>query len=262
SVIWKNRLIGQQFNASKTSEKGQFETFCERITGDSPKRIEALKSILGYLLHRNKSVGEPKAVILYDENMGKNGQAHGGTGKTLLSFALKKCREGILFDGKDIKTGSFFKNQRIEVTSDLLIYDDLNENIRFDSFFSMVTSGIEIEKKRQQSFYLEHSKAPKILISSNYYVKGPGGSSDTRRRHEFNITNYYSSDFTPENEFGNRFFDEQWPQEEWNKFFFFMMNCVRLYLNNGLIKLDSDKLVRQKIVSSTSKNFYEFAEAV
>lgn len=262
NVIWKNRLIKHTFNAPVDESKGQFEMFCEKITNNDPARFEALKSILGYLLHRNKSVGEPKAVILYDENMGQNNQAHGGTGKTFLCLALGICRDAIMFDGKDIKTGSWFKNQRVEITSDLLVYDDLNPNIKFDNFFSMITSGIEVEKKRQHSFYIDYSMSPKIVISSNYYVQGPGGSSDKRRRHEFELANYYSDNFTPEMEFGNRFFEEHWNQEEWNKFFYFMMQCSQVYLDKGLISLDSGSVTKKKIISATSNNFYDFAESL
>jgi hypothetical protein len=260
NVIWKNRLIKYAFNAPENESKGQFEMFCEKITNNDPVRFEALKSILGYLLHRNKSVGDPKAIILYDENMGKNNQAHGGTGKTLLCLALAICIEAILFNGKEIKTGSWFKNQRVEITSDLLIYDDLDPKIQFDNFFSMITSGIEVEKKRQQSFQIDQSMSPKIVISSNYYVQGPGGPSDKRRRHEFELANYYSDIFTPEMEFGNRFFEEHWDQEEWNKFFYFMMQSVQVYLDKGLIKLDLGSMTKKKIISTTSNNFYDFAE--
>ena len=88
---------------------GQFEKFCYNIAGTNEIRFQALKTIIGYLLHRNKEVGEPKAIIFYDERMGQNNQAHGGTGKTLLSQALSKCREVEIFDGKEIKAGSWFK---------------------------------------------------------------------------------------------------------------------------------------------------------
>src|SRR5690606_35965421 len=99
----------------------------------------------------------------------------------------------------------------------------------------------------------------KILITSNYPVKGPGGSSDIRRRHEFELSNYYDADFTPEMEFGNRFFGNSWEQEEWNKFFYFMMSCVQDYLRNGLIEVKPINLKTSKLIERSCQEFVQFA---
>ncbi|NHM06545.1 hypothetical protein G4D82_04875 [Flavobacterium sp. CYK-4] len=257
-VIWENRVL--PYNFEMTDKKtGQFEKFCMNITND-PERFATLKSIIGYLLHRNKERGESKAIILYDEKMGVNGGANGGTGKTLLGKAIAICREAVEFNGKEIKRGSFFKNQRVNLTTDILIYDDLSKDISIEDFFTLITSGIEIEKKRQDAFYIEADKCPKILISSNYVVRGPGGQSDQRRRFEFEICNRYDANHTPEMEFGNRFFDSSWNSTEWNKFFEFMMRCVSTYLKYGLIQSEPINLVRNKSIQATNYEFVEFAE--
>jgi hypothetical protein len=260
-VIWENKVIKRNFTASTEDKPGNFEIFCKNITFNDDERFLALKTILGYLLHRNKDVGESKAIILYDEKMGLNKQAHGGTGKTLLSQALKECRELEIFDGKEIKENSFFKNQRLSHTTDLMVYDDLKASVSFESFFPMITSGIEVEKKGKQAFYIEQDKAPKILISSNYIVKGPGGSSDSRRRHEFEIANYYNEESTPEMEFGSRFFNKDWTEEEWNKFYFFMMTCVMDYFTYGLIEAKPINLRKNRMIEGSCPEFIEFAKS-
>ncbi|WP_026932791.1 primase-helicase family protein [Christiangramia echinicola] len=258
--IWQNRIIDRNYNEPACKKPGQFEVFCNNISGNSPERFKAMKSFLGYLLHRNKERGEHKAVILYDEKMGVGGTANGRTGKTLLANALKQCRETEKFDGRYLKNEGNFKNQRINLTSDILVYDDLQKNIKFDIFYSMLTTGIEVEKKGQQSFYIEDENAPKILITSNHYVNGDGGDSDKGRRYEFEIVNYYSLKFKPEHEFGNRFFGKKWPVEEWDKFYFFMFQCVQIYLSNGLIEVPDLNLTKSKILDNTSPEFLEFAE--
>ncbi|CAM4061199.1 hypothetical protein [Gillisia hiemivivida] len=258
--IWQNRILQIEYNPPSLDVVGQFETFCKRITGGKDQRFQALKCLIGYLLHRNKEKGEQKAVILYDEKMGVGDKANGRTGKTVIATALSKCREVELFDGKSMKNESYFKNQRINLTTDLLVYDDISKNLKFDIFYSILTTGVEVEKKGKQSFYIPDSKSPKLLITSNYYVNGDGGDSDLGRRYEFEIANHYSKKLKPEHEFGNRFFGNFWPMEEWNKFYFFMSTCVQDYLANGLIDLPSLNLQISKITDNTSSDFVEFAE--
>lgn len=258
SPIWESRIINKSF--SNPTEKGQFEMFCENITGKNPERFLALKSILGYLLHRNKEIGSPKAIILYDEKMGQNDQAHGGTGKTLLSMALNFCRDVEIFDAKDIKEGSWFKNQRVQITTDVIVYDDLKRNYSFENFFPMITSGIEVERKREKAFYIDVENSPKLLITSNYYVTGPGGSSDKRRRHEFELSNYYNQDFTPEVEFGNRFFGSEWNDSEWSRFYYFMMSCCQDYLQYGLHKVPHINLFKNKFLDGLNEQFVNYAD--
>jgi hypothetical protein len=261
NVIWENRIIKSKYVPPIDRKEGQFETFCKNLAKNDEKRFLVLRTILGFLLHRNRERGEMKAIILYDENMTLNNLANGGTGKTLLSKAIEIFRDVETFDGKEIKSGSWFKNQRINLTTDVLVYDDLNKNVSLENFYSMITSGIEVEKKRKDAFFINFEDSPKILITSNYPVKGPGGSSDIRRRLEFEIANYYDADFTPEMEFGNRFFDKYWGAGEWSKFYQFMMSCVRDYLKNGLLIAPSINLKSEKVRDKSRPEFIEFVKA-
>jgi len=258
-VIWENRIINHEYN-NIDDVVGQFEQFCKNITNKDDSRFLSLKTILGYLLHRNKTREEAKAIILYDENMLLNDKTNGGTGKTLLSVALSKVRDLELFDGKSIKAESWFKNQRINLTTDLITYDDLNKFTSLELFYSMISTGVEVEKKRKDAFYIKHEESPKIIITSNYLVKGPGGSSDLRRRFEFEIANYYNEDFTPELDFGNRFFNDDWSTTEWQKFYHFLMECLMEYLSKGLVIAPAINFNGKRLEMNTSKEFVEFAE--
>ena len=259
NVIWENRIIDFTYNHKESDGIGQFEQFCKNITKDDSKRLLTLKTILGYLLHRNKDRGEVFAVILYDENMSMDGLTHGGTGKTLLTKALSMARELVEFDGKSIKAESWFKNQRLEETTDLVLYDDLSNKASLELFYATLTNGIEIEKKRKDAYFIPFERSPKVIITSNYPVKGPGGSSDKRRRFEFEIANYYDNEFMPEDEFGNRFFGKDWSILEWNKFYRFLMQCLQVYLDKGLVKSPKINLDENKFVFKTCPQFLEFA---
>lgn len=259
SVIWEDKIIPRDFTIPADEKPGDFEVFCKNLTFNDSERFKAFKTMIGYLLHRNKEIGEPKAVILYDEKMGVNKQAHGGTGKTIIIKALEMCRETVYVSGKELKTGSFFKNQRINITTEIVAYDDLKENVDFEDYYTMISSGIEVEKKGKQSFLIDFEDAPKILLSSNYLIKGDGGNSDLRRRHEFEIANHYNKDSTPEMEFGKRFFSNDWGEDQWNKFYYFMMTCLQDYLLNGLIEVDPINLAKTKADSKSCPEFIEYA---
>ena len=258
--IWENRLIKKKFRIEESSTEGDFEKFCKNVSGNDPDKFKRLMSILGYLLHRYKDPALTKAIIMYDENMHKSSGAEGGTGKTLFSQALSHCRDLITYNGKELKDGSWFKHQRINRTTDVVVYDDVPSNFKFENLFPILTTGIEVERKREHSFEIPFKESPKILISSNYYVKGPGGSSDRRRRNEFELANFYNDRFTPYDEFGKNFFEE-WDFKEWNSFYLFMMKCVQVFLKEGLIEEDRSKSVKLSIEGKTSPQFYEFIEA-
>ncbi|MBE7641396.1 hypothetical protein GUB10_13735 [Salegentibacter sp. BLCTC] len=259
-VIWQDRIIDRNFAIPKKDEPGQFEIFCKNITGNNKDRFKCLQTFLGYLLHRNKERGENKAIILYDENMGIGDMANGRTGKTMLGRALENCRNLIYYDGKTTNFNGNFIYQRLTETTDIVYYDDLPRNTDFDTFYSYLTTGIQVEKKFKQAFYIKNEKAPKLLISSNHYVKGDGGDSDRARRYEFEICNYYNKDFTPEKEFGNRFFGNEWSNSEWDRFYFFMMKCIQVYLNEGLLEPEPINLKTSKIQCLTNREFSDFAE--
>ncbi|MBA4155816.1 hypothetical protein, partial [Flavobacterium sp.] len=84
-------------------------------------------------------------------------------------------------------------------------------------------------------------------------------SSDERRRYEFEVANHYNQRFTPEMEFGNRFFDNYWGYDEWNKFYHFMMECVQTYLKHGLIEAPKINLHLTKMFEKSCKEFVDFA---
>ncbi len=259
--IWESRIIPHKVSLPiGISRKSQFEIFCFNLAGQSDDRFKALRANIGYLLHRNIDPANTKAIIFVDENISYDGTANGGTGKSLLLQAIGKCREMVVMDGKNIKRNSWFKNQGIELTTDLIFYDDVTQDFNLEELYSMITTGIVVEKKYKAEFRISPNKAPKIAISSNYIVNGTGGSTDIRRRCEFEVANYYTQAFSPLDEFGNLFF-EGWNESEWDNFYLFMAGCIQEYLKNGLITAEPINLKRNKLINATSQEFVAFMES-
>jgi len=97
-----------------------------------------------------------------------------------------------------------------------------------------------------------------MVISTNYAIKGEGNSHD-RRRHEIEIAQHYGRNNTPFNDFGKQLFDD-WTKEEFNAFDNYMVHCLQLYLNKGLIKQDGKNKNLRKFIAETSMEFNEWLE--
>tara|TARA_Y100000588_G_C14198712_1_gene901457 strand:- start:790 stop:1818 length:1029 start_codon:yes stop_codon:yes gene_type:complete len=257
--IWSSRIIKKNCYVPLDNKQSQIKQFCYNISGKDENRFNSLKTIIGYLLHRNHDPANAKAIILIDENISSDDSANGGTGKSLLLQAIGKCREVVIMDGKNIKHNSWFKNQRINRTTDVVFYDDVGKDFNLEALYSQITTGIVVEKKYKDEEYIQPEESPKICISSNYIVKGTGGSTDERRRCEFEVANHYNADYGPRDEFGNYFFID-WDDDEWSRFYLFMMSCVKYYLNHGLIKPKPINIRRNRLISTTSEEFVRFSE--
>ncbi|MBU2905118.1 hypothetical protein KO529_10010 [Arenibacter algicola] len=256
--IWDSRILKRDYKPAN-GLASDFYKFMYNLAGQNSERIIALMSIFGYLLHRYQNTSLTRAVIFVDENISFDGKANGGSGKTLLTEALSKMRELVGMDGKNIKTGSWFRNQRITPTTDLVRYDDVQRDFSLETMYSMITSGVTVERKYEHEFYIRPENAPKFIVSSNYPVKGTGGSTDERRRCEFEVANYYSVDHQPKDDFKKNFFSD-WNSDEWNTFDALMMDCVQVYFQKGLIIPDPINLVKNKLINDTSEEFVSYMD--
>ena len=103
------------------------------------------------------------------------------------------------------------------------------------------------------------SETPKILITSNYVVKGGGGNAEKRRKIEYEVSSYFKEVQTPLEEFGHRFFDD-WDKTEWVKFDNFMVKTIQYYLKRGLIEAQSINIEFNRLKIETNIDFIEFMD--
>jgi hypothetical protein len=139
-----------------------------------------------------------------------------------------------------------------------LVFDDIKKNFAFENLFSLITEGITIEYKGQDAIHIPVEKSPKIVITTNYTVKGNGGSFEARK-FELELSNYFNVNHTPEQKFGKRLFDG-WNEKEWAEFDNYMINCLQYYLKNGIQKHEYKNLEVRKFINVTSYEFYEWTQ--
>ena len=251
--VWKNQIIDNEYY--ETEDTGDFQTFIFRAAGNDAVRYDSFRSVIGYLLHCYKDPARAKAIIFMDEKLDDG--SNGGCGKSLLGNALSKIRKSLRLGGKNF----FFERfsfQSYEQGTSIIEFNDLSRNFRFENLFTAITDNIIIEKKNKDEIIIPFEQSPKILLSTNYTIKGVDEST-LRRQFVLEFSDYFSIRYSPENEFGHRFFDD-WCEDDWCRFYRFMIGCIQFYLDKGLVDYNRINLEVKKLIESTSEEFLEFAE--
>jgi hypothetical protein len=255
TFVWENQVIKKDYVESDHHES-MFRTFLWLISGKEVERYNTMKSVIGYMLHSHKTSANNKAIILNDETISDN--PNGGSGKGILINAISQMKKVSTIDGKTFDFNKSFPYQTVSTDCQVLAFDDVKRNFEFERLFSLITEGITIEYKNKGAIKLPVSESPKILISTNYTIKTEGGSF-LRRIFEVELSSYFGHHYTPIDEFGCMLF-EDWNDEEWQRFYQFMINCIQYYLQNGLVYTKPKNLERRKFINDTCQEFIDFVE--
>tara|TARA_R110000782_G_scaffold47090_8_gene103753 strand:+ start:176 stop:2512 length:2337 start_codon:yes stop_codon:yes gene_type:complete len=254
-LVWENQIIDRDLQLSEKSD-GEFKTFIWKISGEDKARYYTMKSVLGYLLHSFQNEGKPRVIIFNDEMI--SDAPNGGSGKGLIHKALSYIKKLSTINGKGFDPTTQFAYQTVNPDTQVLLFDDIDKNFKFENLFSLITEGITIEKKGKDAVKIPFVDSPKISITTNYTVKGEGGSHE-RRVFEVEMSSYFNSNHTPEDEFNHLLFSE-WSDEEWEKFDNYMLRCIQYYLENGLVESKTINLDLRKLRNDTNPDFIEFME--
>jgi len=248
--VWDSQIITRDWE-SLEDFNNEYKTFINNISSGEPLSIE---SVIGYLLSTYKNKMNNKAVILNDEVISENPE--GGTGKGLFVQGLRQIRRVSILDGKTFDDKKSFPYQTVSPETQVLVFDDVKKNFDFESKFSLVTEGMTLERKNKDAIRLKVEESPKMVISTNYAIKGEGNSHD-RRRFELEIAQYYGKNLTPYDEFGKQLFDD-WEILEFQKFDNYMVYCLQVYLKSGLVIQNAKNLKMRKFIAETCMEFYEW----
>ena len=277
NCIWANQVLPRDFKPMQPTgyKNFSFFRFVKNISNwwtthphykrenemPDPARMEAFSTVIGYLLHAFFDTSL-KAVIFTDSKIEEEGEANGGSGKTLLVKALghvlnndfdmsKTYKE---LNGKDFNAKDKNKYQELGLDTVLVHLNDAKRNFQFEDLYNDITEGFRIEGKYRDPFRVK----AKLAISTNQTIQIKGASSK-RRCIEVELAEYYDDQWKPEDEFGQWFFTD-WTEEEWAQFDAFMVDCISLYFRKGLIQPDSINLEERKKIKETSPEFVRWME--
>ncbi len=254
--IWDRQVINKRLTVG--NRESEFERFIKNICKNYEERILSLRSAIGYLLHNYKDSTNAKAIIFLDEKLSDG--AYGRSGKGLVAQAIGKLRKTIRLDGRNFNFSKSFSFQSVTLDTAIIEFNDVTKKFNFDKLFSIITDDITVEKKNQNEIIIPFHQSPKIIISTNYTIEGSDDST-LDRQFVIEFSDHYNKAHRPIDEFGHRFFDE-WSNDEWNSFLNYMIGCLQLYLNKGLIQCKHINLEKKKMIDSTCEEFAEYFETV
>lgn len=256
--IWEKSIINRKY--LQNNETSVFELFLRTVTNNE-EHYKSVITAIGYLLHNYKNPSITKVIIISDENTEIENSANGGTGKGIIVTALGYFLNIAQQNGKNIDlTDNRFALQSVNLDTDVLYLDDVKKDFDFEQLFTVVTNDMTVEKKNKPSFSIPFELSPKIVITTNYQIKGDS-SSHARRKFLIFLNNYYSDIHTPKDEFKHLFFID-WDETEWNRFDTFIISCIREYLMKGLQEYSQNEELRLKrIRAGISNHLFETLEA-
>ena len=264
-LVWKDNIIDFKIE-SRDSGGCNFSDFIRNVCSDDPERVLALRTAIGYLLHSFHRKSGGQMILLYDESISDLQNPQGGTGKGLIANALATLRETVKMDGKKFKGDNRFDFQDVTVATRILWLDDVGKQMDIDRFNSISTDGFNIEKKFKDSILIPPAASPKILICSNIILDCSG---TTRKRRQFiiELSDYYSSKIGTGveepivQEHGCRFFTDEWDKAEWNRFYWYMIDCIQLYLDKGLVPVQSINVVENRLRQIIGEDLYNWLKS-
>lgn len=251
--VWKDHCCPRNFSICDIDDC-DFKQFMMNICDSDVGRFKSLCSTVGYLLHGYKNLGYSPAVILNDELISDNPE--GGTGKGLFVNGVSQLKKVVTIDGKAFTFERSFAYQLVSADTQIICFDDIRKGFSFERLFSVITEGITVEKKNKDAIKIPFDRSPKVVITTNYAVRGKG-SSYARRKWELELSQHYSQSHTPEMDFKRLFFGD-WDEDEWCRFDNFMLQCLQGYLSTGLVECEWKNLIVRKFRQETDESFYDW----
>lgn len=256
-AIWRDQVINRDYYPTD-HHLSEYRTFIWKIAGQDEIKYKAFETVIGYLLHSFKTNSNNKAIIFNDEVISDS--PNGRSGKGLFWNALKQLRKVQALDGKTFDFNKSFPYQSVSTDCQVLVFDDVRKSFNFENLFSVITEGITIEYKGKDSIKLDVTESPKIIITTNYTIQGDSASFNARK-YEVEMSSYFNDKYTPIMEFGHELFNE-WSDDEWANFDNYMMECISIYLREGLLDMPLKNLDYRKLIDQIGNEMNIFFDGL
>jgi hypothetical protein len=246
----------KDFDYTSTSEHGTFGEFIDMVSIDAEHK-RYIMTALGFILHYYKLRDYAKALMII-EDVDDQEQARGRSGKGIIAQFIEWIRWSVQQDGRNYKSDSQFKMQRIVPGVQVFYLNDPAPTVLMNQFYNFITDDMLIEAKGKKSYTIPFRHSPKILITTNY-LPNLESDSDKDRFIVLAIKKTFSASFSVRDAFpGQTFFDDDWGQDDRNGAVRFAIDCIQAYLRHGVVlyqneemKRNADQRVVKNIVAET-----------
>lgn len=256
--IWERDILDRDFIDFVEFENSDFQDFCMKVSKDNPKRFDALKKAYGYMLHGFKDPSIVKAVIFIDEHLSEDLQVDaGGTGKSIAAEALSYMRPTREIPGKTFDPEATFAWASVEMGDKIVYIDDIHTQLDFRGLYNVLSNDFKIEKKFKNPKTISFDDSPKVIMTTNHALKG-NSNSYHRRQLIVEFADHFGPKYTVRDKYGKLFYKD-WDKSEWQAFDSFMIDCLQLYLKEGL----SEELInyhKKQVLRAIGPELFDFLE--
>lgn len=266
-------LLSQGYEDQKAYiEKYKFAIDGLHLTDDevTEQKLHLVNRIycIGYALHRFKFRNRPWGVWTMDNKLSDDGEAHGGAGKSILTYAIKLFLQTFILPGRQLDTGKMdFVFDGLTAEHDLVLSDDTSQYVDFRYFYEHLTSDMVVARKGLKSMTVPFTESPKFWFNSNFGDRQTE-PSDLRRKiytvfgdYYHKNTGEYLEDREPKDDFGKQLFDD-FTESEWNSFYNTMARCLQFYLSTTeKIEPPQGNVQKRNLISTMGEAFRAWADS-
>ncbi len=228
------------------------------LTGKEKSDFKAACSMVGYLIDSHKKSSEAYCIILSDE--GSNDVANaGGRGKTLLLELISKVRTRLYKGKNDWRKDDKFALAGLQKHNTLIVHDDVPAGYDWIANYTLITGDMVVRDLYKSPFVLKFKESPKIVVTTNNAVRYNENADSTNRRYrEYKFSKFWNINRTPSEYFGGGDFFDDWSEQDWQEAFDFLVECVQIYLNEGVIPIKYDKTFDNYVATFNDVREQEF----
>lgn len=173
---------------------------------------------IGWLCHNFKKEDGSKIIVATGSSSG---------GKSLFMQMLKYVQPTVYYLSSSL--GSPFCFSTVNKNTKTICIENCTRNFNLRRILPFIEDDFLVESPGSE-IVIPFQSSPKMIISTNNTIVGRGDFSNT-----IYFSDFYNSERTPEIDFGNLFFKD-WDENQWSLFHSFIMECVRTYLQFGLVQ--------------------------
>lgn len=235
----------------------------EEEAGFAPKiiteRFFSFCTSIGYLLDGWKHPAKRQGIFAVDHRIAERGEHNGRSGKSIIPKACQTMKCVATINGKTYDPRYQFANEVITVDTQIINFNDMRQNFDVEDIFEIIADDYNVNRRNLGYIHFKYISSPKVYYSTNSIPKGDGGSYRARM-HCIEFSDYFNEDHTPFEEFGHSFFSDDWPADEWQRFFNFMVWCVGLYKVKGLVPYPMPNYEKRKLIIEVVPEFIDFMD--